>query len=196
MQDVNRHDNTCFKTHYIGYMKRFILFSALIALFVAGFTSCNDDTDTTADELMTQQLPGTWRLHEDQKDESGDVTIARDVEFVFTATNFTVSYYRKTISKLVSYSINGTWDIRRETLELRYNIPSLTTSGMTKEQSDELRRGFMDNNALLDDLAGDKFQVYGMPIEVSRSGSGLGSMKLGKSADFGGMYSLFNGSYE
>lgn len=176
-------------------MKRIFIIGTLIALLAAGFASCNEDHDYSEDTRLSKQLPGTWNLHEDQKDQQGDILASRDVQFVFGASNFSVNYYRKTISKLVSYSVNGTWEIRREKLVLRYNLDSLTTMGMTNEEIHKVLDTFKDNNILVDELK-DTNQVFGMPIEISRSGVSAGMMKLAQSPDFGGTYTLFTGLEE
>lgn len=177
-------------------MKRNLFIGALIALIATlGLTSCNDEYDDTPDVRITSQLPGTWRLSETQKDENGDETIRRDTEFVFVGDNFTASYFRKTLSRSASYSVSGTWKVNRQVLELRYNVASLVTEGMSETEVEILRTSLVDNNLMLDDLK-DSHQPYGMPVEVTRTSAGAGNMKLSKSADFGGIYTLVGGGIQ
>lgn len=168
-----------------------IPFLALFLLFP--LTGCNEEYDSSTDERITADLPGTWRLFESQTDSAEQVVLSREVLFTFTtAKNFHVEYIRTSLSKTVSYSISGTWNVKRETLELKYDLPSFTSEGLTSQQVDIIISSFKDNNLLLEDLKGSN-QPYGMPIELSRQGSTSGMMKLSKSYDFGGIYTIYTG---
>lgn len=175
-------------------MKKSLLFSFLFAFVALTFLpSCNEESDHSADKRITENLPGFWELHDSQKDEDGNLTISRDVKFYFTSSNFSVEIVRKTLSKTTSYSVRGTWNVKNEILQLRYDLNSLTTLGYSSQEITALKNNFSDNNAMLDDLK-DNPQAYGMPIELSRPSNTSGMMKLTKNYDFAGTYNLSTGT--
>lgn len=169
-----------------------ILLSLIVALFAT--SSCNDDTDTSVDEQIARDLPGTWELHEKSEvtDSQGGVAqvYVRDVVFKFENSAFTYTVHTQTTTQEVTYSVSGTWNVKRETLQLYYNLDSLTAEGMTDEAVSTLLMGFRDNNLMLDDLKGSKHQAFGMSVAVTRSGNGLGVLQLTGIADLAGTYSL------
>jgi hypothetical protein len=94
-----------------------------------------------------------------------------------------------TLNTIKSYSVEGTWNVKSSTLELYYNVSSLSCTGMRDEEVRSMQTSLKDNNLMIDDLKDSK-QAYGMPIELTRLTSGEGYMKLSKSADLAGNYTL------
>lgn len=174
-------------------MKRpFLISMTLIMFAMLSLVSCNEAYDDSKDKELSSQLRGTWVLDESQQNENNETVLARNVVFNFTNSNFKVAYSRTTISKTSGYSVTGSWRINRQVLELRYDLASLQTTGMTSEEENILLSSLKSNNLLLDDLK-DTNQSYGMPIEISRTSSTEGYMHLSGSYDFAGIYELSMG---
>lgn len=180
----------------------------MLSLFALTFLpSCNEESDHSADDRITSQLPGTWVLTESQPnptenddentgtndDEDENTLLKRNVNFTFTTSAFNVTVTRKTISKTMYYNVRGTWNVKNQILQLRYDINSLTTMGMSSQEITALRNSFNDNNLLLDDIKNSD-QAYGMPIELSRPNNANAMMKLSKNYDLGGIYTLYSGA--
>lgn len=175
-------------------MKKSLFITFLFSIFaMATLASCNEESDHSADKRITSELPGIWVTHEAQLDPAGNATIARNVQFVFTSSRFSVEIVRKTLSKTTSYSVSGSWNVKNEILQLYYDLNTLTTMGLTTQEITALKNNLNDNNAMLDDLK-DNPQSFGMPIELSRPNNSSGIMKLTKSYDFAGTYTLDTGA--
>ncbi len=172
-------------------MKKTLLLTLFLSVFlVLPLASCNEESDHSADKRLASELPGTWVLSDTQSDEDGNKILSRNVMFVFTSKRtFDVSTVRTTPSKTTSYSVRGTWSIKNEVLQLRYELNSLITMGLTTQEITALKTSLNSNNEMLDDLK-DNAQSYGMPIEISRKDAFNGMMKLTKNSDFAGLYTL------
>lgn len=165
--------------------KQFFVCLAAIVMALMTMTSCNDDVNTPTDSRIAKDLPGTWVMNDNNVSTTGG---ARSAKFVFTNSGFSLEYYRKAQSSVYSYSVSGTWKVFKETLELTYNVSTLTTIGMTKSEIDDLMIVMNDNNSNLNDKPDTT--PLGMNIEVSRSyATGTGIMRLsGYNPDLVGVY--------
>lgn len=172
--------------------KSFVVCFLASLMMLLPLTSCNEEADHSADQRITEQLPGQWTYSTSQTSEDGLQVSARTTNFTFMSSRFEVTVERSQLSKVTTFSISGTWNIKNETLQLYYNLESLVTSGMTKDEERALWSQFNSNNKMLDDLRDSK-QAYGLRIEISRPSAYSGNLKLTGSDYFEGTYTLSGG---
>lgn len=115
-----------------------------IALLTLALSSCNED-NTGNDSALTQQITGAWRLDY----VSGVNEDPASHYFDFDSTGFT---YSNTITsagqtQMKGWTAKGTWNVRKETLQLTYDLSTLNCFGLTEDEEASITLSLKDWNA-------------------------------------------------
>lgn len=147
-------------------MKKVLLF--LFAAIMVVLPSCNDDDAyDNKDARLTAALPGYWVLEEQ------GANMRTTVTYQFTAAGtFTYSYTtdNSTENTHKVWSVSGTWNVKKETLQLKYDLSSFVTTGYSDAEVRGIRTSLIDGNSALEE-SNKQDKVYGPTIEIVSTAS-------------------------
>lgn len=121
------------------------LFAVLFVALIFILPSCNED-DTTNDPALTSKLKGTWVSSTTSDEETLQTTLALNSDFSFRCTSTTID--NKTFL-MKTWSVGGAWNVRKEILQMNYDIETLTGMDMSEEEMTSIRTILMKNNSVL-----------------------------------------------
>ena len=136
------------------------LMLALMSIFI------NEDAEKD-DSIIAQQLVGRWMLTFTSDNTANEIYYSFSADSKFRYNSAAV---KEGDTNIKSATIDGTWKVYKGVLQLKYDLDSFTSAGLTEAEKQAMYDGFYQSNLLLADMeaAGN---AYGFAVTFGKNGN-------------------------